>query len=69
MHYCFCVTKQVIVDVCCRLLPWKLNKMAAKQHIKNSSSYKTLCIYNFIDNKNQINITIPKLCEKIFVIY
>ena len=68
MHYYFCITKQVILDVCCRLLPWKLNKMATKQQINNSSLYKTLCIYNFFDNNKQINITIPKLCQKVFVI-
>ena len=69
MHYYFCITKQVILDGFYRLLPWKLNKMAAKQHIKISSLYKILCTYNFFDNKNQINITIPKLCQKNFVIY
>ena len=68
MHYYFCITKQVILDVCCRLLPRELNKMAAKQHINNSSLYKMFRIYNIFDNKNQMNI-IYKLCQKIFVIY
>ena len=39
MYYYFCITKRVILDVCCHLLPWKQNKMATKQHISNSSLY------------------------------
>ena len=43
--------------------------MAAKQHINNSNLYKMLRIYNFFDNSDQINITVSKLCQKMFVIY
>ena len=31
IYYCFCITKKVISDVCCRPLSWKQNKMVAKQ--------------------------------------
>ena len=39
MYYYFCITKQVILDVSCRLLPWKEIKMTAKQQIDNSKCF------------------------------
>ena len=46
--------KKVISNLCCSPLSWKQNKMAAKQHIINSSLYQILCIYN---SDNGVHLT------------
>ena len=68
IYYCFCITKKVISDVCCRPLSWKHNKMAAKQHVNNSSLYPMLCIHNLFDHWNQIVITLSKFSQEIYII-
>ena len=45
------------------------NKMAAQQHINNSSLYKMLCTYNFFDSYNKIITILTELGQKIIAIY
>ena len=56
------------LDVCCCPLSWKQNKMAAKQHVNNSSLYQMLCTYNLFDHWNEDIITLSKFCQSFFII-